>query len=98
MGNKKRKSSKLLVLMPFAVIAAAVVLIFSVIMFRYSKISSLNYKLIDMNEQIDELDNEIKFLNIKLDSLSSSKTMEEKALSQGMIFPDKTDKVYLAVE
>lgn len=96
-ASKKRPSrSKDFLFVLFFILLVFVML--SIIVYRYSKISLLKYDMIDINQQISELDNEIKVLNLKIDEVSSSKIMEEKAKDLGMDFRSKENIVYVLVE
>lgn len=96
-ASKKRPSrSKDFLFVLFLILLVFVML--SIIVYRYSKISLLKYDMIDINQQISELDNEIKVLNLKIDEVSSSKIMEEKAKDLGMDFRSKENIVYVLVE
>lgn len=98
--NPKRKKSeggflgKVFALFIFASISAS----FAFIIHRYSQISTKNYESIDIAREIDEMDNEIKVLKLKLEELNSSKVMEEKARQLGFKDRSKEQIVYILVD
>lgn len=70
----------------------------SVILSRYAKISALKYQVLDKQNTIDELDNDIKVKKVELDAKTSSKLMEELAKKQGMIYKVDENTVYMVIE
>lgn len=94
--HRKSSDSKSTTIIIFMTILVLILL--TIIIYRYSQISITKYDIIDISNEISEIDNEIKVLNIKVDQVSSSKIMEEKAKNLGMEFRNKENLVYVLVE
>lgn len=82
----------------FALTCLFIAMLFFTI-YRYSEISKLRYEINAKNEQISNLENDIKVETVKLYDMTTTQIIEQKALQElGMVYRTPENTVYIEVE
>ena len=69
------------------------------LMYRYSVISELKYDINTINREIDEIGNQKKEIQVKLEQSNRSDVIEKIAMEQlGMIYPSEENIVYIEID
>ncbi|WXR62022.1 septum formation initiator family protein [Peptostreptococcaceae bacterium AGR-M142] len=97
-SKKKRKKSKFLKDFKFIFIFTLILCLLFV-MYRYSKVSNLNYEYYKKKSELEELKKSNRKLEIQLESKKNIRIIEKKAKEDlNMVYPNDEDIYYIKVD
>ena len=79
------------------IIVAIATLLLSLVMYRYAKITELNYQISSYTDQYDKLASENTALQAEEDGSTDLLAVEQKAVTFGMQYPESQQIVHISV-